>query len=154
MHFTQFAESHNAALNYSVIIFSFSMSTILMFHTVLYLLAELCSRQSEPHCGVLCLYQQHSVFVGVCPLDHAFQHFTLCVCVAGTFASDDILTMWRSCKPISCCDELYFTVNVSPVSLLHCSPAVCFKNRRESENKLTEIRSMEFEWAKRKMFSL
>lgn len=57
------------------------MLTILMFHTVLYLLAELCSRQSEPHCGVLCLYQQHSVFVGVCPLDHALQHFTLCVCV-------------------------------------------------------------------------
>lgn len=57
------------------------MLTILMFHTVLYLLAELCSRQPEPHCGVLCLYQQHSVFVGVCPLDHALQHFTLCVCV-------------------------------------------------------------------------
>lgn len=62
--------------------------------------------------------------------------YSVRVCVAGTFASDGILTMWRSCKPISCCDELYFTVNVSPVSLLHCSPAVCFKNRRESENKL------------------
>lgn len=55
-------------LRRNAIILHFSISPIVIFHTALYLLAALCScsRLSEPHCGVLCLYQAPSVFVGVC----------------------------------------------------------------------------------------
>ena len=109
------------------------------------------SRQSEPHCGVLCLYQAHTVeFAGVSWLDHTSLHCAvLYFAVSFPAAASPCGSRLVNSETISCLDVswyvLCYTVTVSPLRLPLChSESSCQVQQGavpldQAESEFTEI---------------